>query len=109
MYIGHRYPLRSRRGMITHFVISTQTLNSSSTQKGEKAIEISASVFPSLIRVLMSPDSAIAGTKRQRAVSCEATAPVMTGLASPGIASATHEGQSDSDPPSPSYHGHYDN
>ena len=73
----------------------------SSTWKGEKAIEISASVFPSLIRVLMSPDSAIASTKRQRAVSCRATAPVMTRVGSPGTASATHEGQSNSDPPLP--------
>ena len=97
MYKGHRYPLRSRRGMITHLVISTQTINSSSSQKGEKAIEISASVFRSKIRVLMSPDSAIGSTKRPLGghlygfLQRRARVITMDLLGSPGVPSATHE------------------
>ena len=97
MYKGHRYPLRSRRGMITHFVISTQTINSSSSQKGEKAIEISASVFRSKIRVLMSPDSAIGSTKRPLGghlygfLQRRARVITMDLVGSPGAPSATHE------------------
>ena len=97
MYKGHRYPLRSRRGRTTHFVISTHTINSSSTQKGEKAIEISASVFRSKIRVLMSPDSAIGSTKRPLGghlygfLQRRARVITMDLLGSPGAPSATHE------------------
>ena len=83
--------------MITHFVISTQTINSSSSQKGEKAIEISASVFRSKIRVLMSPDSAIGSTKRPLGghlygfLQRRARVITMDLVGSPGVPSATHE------------------
>ena len=83
--------------MITHFVISTHTLNSSSSQKGEKAIEISASVFRSKIRVLMSPDSAIGSTKRPLGghlygfLQRRARVITMDLVGSPGAPSATHE------------------
>ena len=83
--------------MITHFVISTQTINSSSSQKGEKAIEISASVFRSKIRVLMSPDSAIGSTKRPLGghlygfLQRRARVITMDLVGSPGAPSATHE------------------
>ena len=90
-------PLDNRMSKSKYVPLCFPTMDRSPTWEGEKAIEISASVFRSKIRVLMSPDSAIGSTKRPLGghlygfLQRRARVITMDLLGSPGVPSATHE------------------